>query len=455
MVKKFKNMKISSKLNVSFIIVTLLAVFSTAVADTAIWAARAIMPNAATIIIVASSAMVACIASAIVLAICLKNVIAKPLTYMTVAIDKLAEGDLAYFNNDTEFGDTNDEGVILAKSLTGLVVNTREKVSDLEQIANGDLTVRIHDKGESDVMGKALIAMINNLHKMIKNIWLTSQEMDENSTTMQNSSLALAQGATEQASAIQQLTASLEEIASQTSLNAQTATSANMLAKKAEKNALDGNARMQDMLKAISEISDSSHSINKIIKVIDDIAFQTNILALNAAVEAARAGQYGRGFAVVAEEVRSLATKSANAAKETTTLIEGSILKVEAGTKIAKETAETLSQIVEDCGKTAELINGIDNASSEQSLGISQINIGIAQVAQVVQTTATTAEENATSSEKLTGQAGKLNENISSFRLKRNSKQSASTATQVKSIPRTTMVSAPARISLGEDFGKY
>lgn len=219
-----------------------------------------------------------------------------------------------------------------------------------ENIAGGDFTNDVSDyldrKDEIGSLVRAFKRIIQSMNQTLSNIMMASEQVAAGASQVSASSIGLSQGASEQASAVEELSATIEQIAAQTRQNANNAEEANSLAEGTRTAAAGGNTSMGRMVAAMDEINHSSNDISKIIKVIEDIAFQTNILALNAAVEAARAGQHGKGFAVVAEEVRTLAARSANAAKETTSMIESSIKNVEGGTKIANETSEALKLIV-------------------------------------------------------------------------------------------------------------
>ena len=315
--------------------------------------------------------------------------------------------------------------LMAVSSVTGFMFNqdVKKRLSQLGQsadrIAEGDLATEVVTS-TGDELGDVAASfeiMRQRVHKVLLEINQGADQVAAGARNVSDASVALSQGASQQAASVEQLSASIAEIASQTASNAQNAEKANDLTVGTKEKAQLGNEEMQEMLSAMEEINASSANISKIIKVIDEIAFQTNILALNAAVEAARAGQHGKGFAVVAEEVRNLAARSAKAAKETTDMIEGSMEKVETGREIAHKTAEALNAIVGDVSSVADIVANIAKASNEQKLALEQINQGVQQVSQVVQANSSTSEEAATASQNLNQQADIMRDNVGKFRL--------------------------------------
>lgn len=369
------------------------------------------------------------------------------------AAKEIAKGNvdikLVKHNND-EFGQLMDE---FAK----LVENTKYQAHIAEEVSNGNLTLTVNPSSPDDLLGNSLKKLVDdNLHAL-SNISDSGTQVTISSSQVASASQALAQGSTQQASAIEQITASIDEIAEKTRENAEQANSAANLIEQAIKDVKMGNEQMQGMMDAMQAINNSSESISKIIKTIDDIAFQTNILALNAAVEAARAGEAGKGFAVVAEEVRSLAAKSAAAAAETAELIEDSITKVSTGSQIAEETASALETITKVVQKSEGIINGIAESSNYQATAVAQIEQAITQVSQVVQTNSATSEECAAASEELSNQAAKMRDMLSIYNLGSGSgRQSAGSSFERHSsdFDDASDRSEPV-ISLEDDFGKY
>ena len=290
----------------------------------------------------------------------------------------------------------------------------------LSKVAKGDLTAYVTGdyQGDHAALKVALNETLDSLNDILWQVRAASDQIGTGSSQVASSSQALSDDASRQAASVEEISASITEMTEQTAQNAENATSANKLATEAGELAVTGDAQMQAMVTAMSEIDESSGNISKIIKVIDEIAFQTNLLALNAAVEAARAGVHGKGFAVVAEEVRNLAARSANAAKETTALIEGSIASVKRGSGIATDTATALTRIVESVRQVNDLIGEIASASNEQAQGISQVNLGLKQIDQVTQQNTVRAEDSASAAEQLSSQSDKLRQLLARFELR-------------------------------------
>ena len=414
----------------------------------------------------ASSATVVMIIVAVIACVLLawlitKNIV-KPLIPLAGFMNKAGTtGDIKLSPEDVDtierISKVKDEIGQAISACATFVKRITEMGEILTRVADGDLSVDIEVLSDADMMGQALKNMINNLNLMFSEINIASSQVTSGASQVANSSQSLAQGSTEQAASVHQLSVSVNEITEKTKSSATMAEDAASQSVVIREQAEKGNEHMNHLVDAVTAINEAGQSINKIIKVIDDIAFQTNILALNAAVEAARAGQHGKGFAVVAEEVRNLAAKSAGAAKDTASMIESTIEKSNLGLTIATDTAASLKEIVDEIEQNVEVAHQIAMLSEEQTGAISQINIGIDQVSQVIQQNSATAEESAATSEELSGQAASLQELISRFKLK-NTDSQRSLSSDSKPIVRITAVSdIPSYALSGNpgDFGKY
>ncbi|MBQ2319801.1 MAG: methyl-accepting chemotaxis protein, partial [Lachnospiraceae bacterium] len=348
--------------------------------------------------------------------ITLCKIIRDPLVELAKVSKEVAMGDVS--KNMTRVEDTPNEMIILHNSFCDMMDNLERQAKALEELAGGNLDIEYNAVSDKDVVGNAIEKLIRDDNTAFGSIMNATNQISIGSGQIAAASQTLAQGSTEQASAIQQIVASITDIANKTKDNAEQANEVNNIVVQAKDDVVAGNQRMHEMVEAMREINEASENIQKIIKVIDDIAFNTNILALNATVEAARAGEQGKGFAVVAEEVRNLAGRSAEASSQTAEMIEDSIVKVKRGSELAKDTAEALAVISDMIDRITGLSADIATASNDQATATAQIDQALMQVSQVVQTNSATSQQCASASEELSGQARGLEREVSKFKLK-------------------------------------
>ena len=351
--------------------------------------------------------------------------VSKPLKKIGILARKIKTGDIGISSSENVTLNIHsaDEVGILSQELNEAYTQLRGYIGEIRErmqgLSDGDLVTEstYNFQGDFILIKDAINDIIRSFNNLMTKVGGSAVQVASGSKQIADGAQSLAQGSTEQASSIEELSSSIGEVKDKTSQNADVARKAADLSRAIKDNAEMGNAQMEQMMQAVHEINEASNQISAVIKVIDDIAFQTNILALNAAVEAARAGQHGKGFAVVAEEVRNLAAKSADAARDTGGLIENSIEKANLGLDIANKTSASLSEIVEGIKQSYAIVSEIAQSSDEQAVAITQINTGIDQVAQVVQLNSATAEESAAASEEMSGQSTMLQQMMAHFKV--------------------------------------
>ena len=372
----------------------------------------------------------------------LTSLISFPLRDLERTASQIASGNV----DATPEYESNDEVGQLADKFRVIVESIKEQSKTLSIMASGDYTTSITIRSAHDIMNQSISQLISRNNEILRQISASTAQVSisakqvsetaasiaNNASGMADGAQTLAAGAAKQADSVEVLSDSMALISDKTSANANMTLQAVKLADTIIKQAEKGDRHMNDMIKAVDEITEASKSIRSIIETIDNIAIQTNLLSLNAAIEAAQAGEHGKSFAVVAEEVRKLAAQSADSVKETSSIIQNSIQKAELGAKVAQEMASSLKEIVVGITESSQLVMQIAKSSEEQSASISQVNASIHQVANIVeqnsavaqesaataQESAAAAQESAAAADEMIHQFDILEELVSQFKLK-------------------------------------
>jgi methyl-accepting chemotaxis protein len=372
------------------------------------------------ICVAAGIVVVAVLIAVVVFIMITKKHVTRPIASLVEVSNQMAKGNLNIEMGTLAGGEVGMLGNAIKETVATLHIIIEDVSHHMEAIANGDLTSEVTTEymGDFASIKSSINDITKSLNETLSSINIAAEQVNSGAEQVANAATALSQGATEQASSVEELSGSIMAVSEKINQTAKNVNMAGGYVRESQNGIESSNEYMSQMMDAMKDINDSSMQISKIIKVIDDIAFQTNILALNAAVEAARAGAAGKGFSVVADEVRNLASKSADAASQTTSLIEGSVNSVSRGMEIAQETAKALEAVRNQSEMVTETIKKIQSDSNEQAEAINQITIGVEQISSVVQTNSATSQESAAASEELSGQAQMLQEEISHFKLK-------------------------------------